>query len=154
MDYRTVFDLTVTGFKSWTFPAAGVIFIVIGVVLVAARGRLTNRKMFPFVFLGFAVLWTLTVAFSTYSEYRKVREVTDGGRAQVVEGPVMDFVPMPKAGHSSEKFCVSGTCFAYSDYRVTSGFNNTSSHGGPIREGLPVRVTHVGDVIVKLEVAK
>jgi len=53
-----------------------------------------------------------------------------------------------------ERFCVSGVCFAYSDFVITSGFNNTSSHGGPIREGLPVRVTYVGDMIVKLEVAR
>ena len=52
-----------------------------------------------------------------------------------------------------ERFCVSGTCFEYSDYVVTGGFNNTSSHGGPIRAGLPVRVSHVGDRIVKLEIA-
>jgi len=72
----------------------------------------------------------------------------------VVEGTVSRFVPMPVTGHAMERFCVHDTCFEYSDFVITSGFNNTSSHGGPIREGLPVRVTFVGNKIVKLEITK
>jgi hypothetical protein len=154
MDYRTVFDVTEAGFKSWSFPASGLIFVAIGTVLVAIRSRLNKQKWSPFLFLGFAVAWTTATGFSTYSDYRNVREVTDGGKASVVEGPVSTFVPMPKSGHSMERFCVSEVCFAYSDFVISSGFNNTSSHGGPIREGLPVRVTYVGNTIVKLEVAR
>jgi hypothetical protein len=43
--------------------------------------------------------------------------------------------------------------FCYSDYEVTAGFNNSASHGGPIREGLPVRVSYIGNTIVRLEVS-
>jgi hypothetical protein len=154
MDYRTVFDVTVAGFKSRSFPATGLIFIAIGIVLVAIRGKLTNKRWFPFIFLTFAIVWTATTGFSTFSEYRTLREAAEGGKVLVVEGKVSDFVPMPRSGHAMESFCVSGVCFAYSDYVVTSGFNNTSSHGGPISEGLPVRVTYVGETIVKLEVAR
>ncbi|WP_322021733.1 MULTISPECIES: hypothetical protein [unclassified Burkholderia] len=52
-----------------------------------------------------------------------------------------------------ERFCVGQVCFSYSDYVVTGGFNNTASHGGPIRAGLPVRGSYVDGLIVKLEVA-
>jgi hypothetical protein len=65
---------------------------------------------------------------------------------------VTGFMPMPVTGHAMEHFCVSGACFSYSDYVVTAGFNRTSSRGGPIREGLPVRVTYLGNTILKLEV--
>ncbi|WP_321797617.1 hypothetical protein [Burkholderia sp. BCC1988] len=63
------------------------------------------------------------------------------------------FEPMPYGGHAMERFCVGQVCFSYSDYVVTGGFNNTASHGGPIRAGLPVRVSYVDGLIVKLEVA-
>lgn len=61
---------------------------------------------------------------------------------------------MPATGHAMEKFCVADACFEYSEYVISGGFNNTSSHGWPIREGLRVRATYVGNSIVKLEVAK
>ena len=61
---------------------------------------------------------------------------------------------MPHQGHSLESFEVNGHRFAYSDYIVTAGFNNTQSHGGPIREGLQVRIVAVDGRIARLEVAR
>ena len=60
---------------------------------------------------------------------------------------------MPAGGHRGEHFCVADACFDYADFIVTAAFNNTSSHGGPINEGLPARVTYVGNAIVKLGLA-
>jgi len=75
------------------------------------------------------------------------------GRVNVVEGIVTNFDPMPYGGHKNESFCVARTCFHYSDFDFTGGgFNNTSSHGGPIRPGLPVRVTYVDGTIVRLQI--
>ncbi len=54
----------------------------------------------------------------------------------------------------SERFTVCGAAFSYSDYAVTAGFNNTSSHGGPIREGIWVRIAHLGNSIARVELAK
>ncbi len=67
MEYRTVFDIAESGYKSWTFPAHGAILIAVGTVLVVLRRRLPGwwRKhprqssVFAFVFFGFSVLWTL-----------------------------------------------------------------------------------------------
>jgi hypothetical protein len=162
MDYRTVFDITEAGYKSWNFPVHGLIIVAAGVVLVLLRRRLPGwwRKhprassIFAFVFLGFGVVWTLGAFLGTYSEYTHLRRAADGSGVTVVEGLVTQFEPMPAAGHAMERFCVRDACFEYSDYVITAGFNNTSSHGGPIREDLPVRVTFVGNTIVKLEVAK
>jgi hypothetical protein len=48
-------------------------------------------------------------------------------------------------------------CVAYSDHAVVPGFHNSSSHGGPVRAGLQVRIHYAPGVtspnIVKLEVA-
>lgn len=159
--YRTVFDIATAGYKSWSFPAFGLIFVAIGVLLVVNRRNLPgtwsrrprSSSAFAFFFLGFAVLWTVVSFTSTYGEYTSLSRAEKAREGKVVEGKVTNFKPMPATGHAMEKFCVSDTCFEYSDYIVTGGFNNTSSHGGPLREGLQVRVTHVGNDIVKLEVA-
>lgn len=71
----------------------------------------------------------------------------------IAEGPVTNFIPMPYTGHSMESFTLNGHRFSYSDYVVTSGFHNTISHGGPIHEGLYVRITYSGNSILRLEIA-
>jgi hypothetical protein len=160
--YVVVFDIANTGYKSFSLPAFGLIFIAVGIFLVLIRRSIPGwserppwaRLVFPWGFLCFAILWTLCAFVVTYGEYRAASSARQNNSAKVVEGIVTDFRPMPATGHSIETFCVSGVCFSYSDYIITSGFNQTSSHGGPIREGLPVRVTYVGDTIVKLEIAK
>jgi hypothetical protein len=159
MEYRVVFDLSAMGYD-WRLPASGLIFVAFaaGVLLLRSWGMLkpSNRfdAVFPYLFGGFAVYWTLFAFGSTYGEYRSLRGAMASGQAQVVEGVVEDFVPMPPEGHALESFTVGGHHFAYSDYFETGAFNQTASHGGPIRAGLPVRVTFVGDDIVRLEVAQ
>lgn len=65
-----------------------------------------------------------------------------------------NFVPMPYTGHSLESFVVGGRKFSYSDYVLTPGFRHTTSHGGPIREGLYVRIAYLGNLILQLDVAE
>lgn len=159
MSYHVVFDVADAGYKSWSFPAHGLVMIIVGAFLVAARKNLPgewwkNRPRasaaFAFFFLGFAVLWTSVSFIATYRDFAKASTAQKEGRARVVEGLVTDFKSMPKR----ESFCVQSQCFQYSDYIITAGFNNMSSHGGPIKAGLPVRITYSGNTILKLEVAQ
>jgi len=119
-------------------------------------GPTNSQQGFAYFFFGFALLWTTVSFVSTWREYSRLENAIATGHARVVAGVVTEFSPMPVTGHAMERFCVSGSsaCFEYSDYVVTSGFNNTSSHGGPIRAGLRVRVTYVGNSILKLEIAE
>jgi len=157
-DYITVFDLAQAGYRQWPYAAFGLIFVGIGVVLVRYRRRLPRGPkwfpdVFPYGFLGYSVLWTAIAFATTYAQYHHLRRVMSEGRAAIVEGPVENFVPMPYTGHGArESFTVGGARFQYSDYHITAGFNNTSSHGGPVRAGRLVRIAHVGGDIVRLEV--
>ena len=102
-DFITVFDVANTGYRDWTFPAFGLIFVVIGLLLpkLLNAGIFPDyqRKMFggwfPKVWLGFALFWTATAFISTFSEYLKDHEALMSGKASYVEGVVTDFVPMP-----------------------------------------------------------
>jgi len=162
MEYRVVFDIASAGYKSWSFPAFGLIFVVVGAGLVALRKNFGGwwgkhpiaSNVFAFFFFGFAVLWTVVSFVATYHDYSSLSAAVRTNCVHVVEGVVTNFRPMPVTGHAMERFCVSDKCFEYSDYIITGGFNNTSSHGGPIREGLSVRVSYVGNSITKLEIAR
>jgi hypothetical protein len=100
----------------------------------------------------FASLWSVGAFTGMYSEYAHLHAAYREGNFSVVEGLVTDFQPMPFEGHRDECFTVENKRFCYSDYGPSAGFNNSTSHGGPIRENLPVRVSYVGDTIVRLEV--
>jgi len=85
--------------------------------------------------------------------YARAKKSYISGQYSVVEGTVTNFHPMPYSGHQNETFSVNGVQFSYSDYVIVPCFNNTSSHGGPIREGLRVRIAYSDDCILKLDVA-
>lgn len=159
MVYTTVFDLSQAGFGNWWFAAPGLLFVAIGASQLRRRAPPAPRNIRPgrsrataWAMLGLAALWTVTAFTSTYGDYRRLRAAERHGELRSVEGPVENFQPMPWSGHAMERFCVQRRCFAYSDFVVTAGFHRTAAYGGPIRAGLPVRVSYVGDTIVRLEV--
>jgi hypothetical protein len=162
-------DVSTVGFEYWPTAALCLILLTASVFILFKREALRaswriSRGASVFIAVtAFAVsaVWALVLLWQTYQDYRRpmlsIRAVQPVVR--VVEGPVEAFVPMPVSGHAMEKFCVQSECFEYSDYVLTEGFNNTSSHGGPIKPGLPVRIAYVDrgtwprNLIVKLEVA-
>jgi hypothetical protein len=159
VNYTTVFDVTQSGYRQWWFPAFGLIPIVVGLALPFLmrigffRRSPWMESWFPALFVGFAIFWTLGALALTASDYFRLAAGLRHGRCEVVEGVVEQFDPMPYAGHKHESFVVAGHRFDYSDYEVVAGFNQTTSHGGPIREGLHVRIHSKGNEIAKLEVA-
>jgi hypothetical protein len=164
-----VFDVLESGYRDWTFPASGLIFVVIGIALVAfpkflknlnipnatyLNGRPRLQAFFRYAVLGFALLWTVTTFLATYSQHSRHKALARENNCRVVEGPVEHFVPMPYTGHALESFSVAGVVFKYSDYVVTDGFNNTSSHGGPIKSDSFVRICYdpADHAILRLEI--
>ncbi len=164
MTFRTVFDAGQMGYSTGWFPAIGLFFVCLGALLVfkpvlmlkllphGLQGR--ARTAFSWFCFLFSIFWTVTALSITYVKYRTAVDALESGQYSVVEGPVTDFVPMPREGHALESFSVGGTRFSYSDFTVTPGFHNSASHGGPIREGLYIRIAHVGNLILRLEVAE
>lgn len=153
MSYVVVFDAARSGLKDTEVVVIGVVNIILGAILLATiRYAPTYWKRGYRVAVGLGFLVSgLVVGSVPYRDYWLARH---HGRAQVVAGVVSYFVPMPVNGHAMETFCVKGKCFCYSDYVLTPGFNNTSSHGGPMKLGISVRVIYVGNTIMKLEIAR
>lgn len=163
MVYSTVFDAAAAGPRFWWFAAFGVIFVAVGSVMIrspqvlVAAGLIrspSDRRLFRWFFFLFACMWTAIATVTVFGGYLASAYNLSSGRFSTVTGRVEHFQPMPAQGHAMETFDVDGVRFSYSDYVVTSGFNQTASHGGPIREGLPVRIAYRGDVILRLEVGR
>ena len=152
MNYRLAFDITQQPFD-WSPIYIGLAFVLVGfLMLVASRqvSTLTKRslayvRIFASIFLVFALTWSLLVYLFQSSTYQRYRTAIQSGEYIVVEGPVENFVPMPYEGHAYETFTVHGVRYQYSDYEVTGAFNQTSSHGGPIRSGIYVRILSTSD---------
>lgn len=152
--YKTVFEITNKGFD-WWFAAAGLGFVVLGVILIKV-GRIKQwrgmQRWAGYIMFAFATFWTLIAFAATYPDYHEALQAYRTGQYSTVEGTVENFRPMPYSGHQLECFTVRDQEFCYSDYVVTAGFNNTASHGGPIRAGLPVRIAYRGQEILRIEI--
>ena len=154
MPYTTVFEVTQKPYEWWS-PAFGLIFIAIGIIFIRFGPQLDRwnnsrasafalkPKYLGWFFVIFASFWTSVAFGGTYSSYRECREAYRTGQYSVVEGVVEDFHPMPYTGHQDECFRVQKERFCYSDYSVSPAFNQSASHGGPIRAGLPVRIAYL-----------
>ena len=167
MDYDVVFDASQKA-PDWSFPAFGLIFVALGLLVLRFRDvlpwgwpfrtRPSWRKKWALGFLGFSIFWTGWASYAVFGSYVRVRLALRNNSAMVVEGRVADFHPMPLSGHANETFTVGDVHFAYSDYEVSPGFNQSRSHGGPVGEGLQVRIRYTGPkrraTILKLEVRR
>lgn len=161
MQYTLIFDAAADPFRNLTFVLPGLILVMLSAVMVfrpewleaVFRQPLRYRHIFRWFFL-FGICWTVIVTAGLIVDARRASQTAQLGRCDIIEGRVEHFHPMPAEGHEMERFEVQGVEFSYSDYVVSAGFNNTASHGGPIREGLPVRICHRDGEILRLEIAR
>ena len=154
MPYVTVFEITQKPFE-WWFPAVGLLAVPVGVAMILVARKWpsqTRAKVTGYFFVIFGSVWSIATFVGTFSQYRKCIDAYRTRTYQVVEGTVENFDPMPFEGHRDECFRVQDKTFCYSDYRIQPGFNHSASHGGPIREGLPVRLAYFDGQILRLEI--
>jgi hypothetical protein len=153
MDFRTVFDAAEGGY-------GGGFFVLIGLGLMAASGALAaypwlagsyhwKRSYYVYSF-AFATIWTVVAFGATYHQYVEQRRALASGHFSVVEGIVTDFSPTSRGG----TFVVAGRKFSYSRYGTTGGYTTENSKGEPPKNGTHIRVTHIGDTILRLEIAR
>src|SRR3954467_2134519 len=105
MNYTLVFDVLESGPINWSGAAIGLLFVGAGVFLVWNRRRLPTMfpggmgpktaSVFAHMVLVFSLLWTAGLLVTTYGDYSTLRDALRRGDAQVVEGRVEAFTPMP-----------------------------------------------------------
>ena len=159
--FQTIFDANAKGFELW--PT--LVSLLWGVVFLAVarsknvRNRI-NTKVWAYSMAGIGFLFALIIFMLMYKSYQTILTAYRSGNFEVVEGTTKDFHPKEAFGGGYESFKVKDVPFFYSDYELSPGFNRTTRNGGPMKDGLPVRITYVYDnessparnVIVRLEV--
>jgi len=133
------------------FPAIPVGAAVLGLVMVLWRG-LGVPRYFAWLWLAFTLLMVAISYLAIVPMERSARRALESGDFKVVEGEVRSFRPMTRESKEDESFEVGGVPFHYGDGRISAGFDDTARRGGPIREGLPVRITYRDNTILRLEV--
>jgi hypothetical protein len=69
-----------------------------------------------------------------------------------VEGPVERYLARQSGEENFEQFTVNGVLLGYGSLGLPKCYHRPAANGGPIREGLPVRITYNGHCIVKVEI--
>ena len=152
VQYHTVFEITnqhppiMVIALNVVFP---VLMTIVAVVVWIKTRRLSVIVMYALVIVVYFTLFS-NVGSAVNDMYDRARQAYARGEFSVVEGPVADFRTFPN--QHRETFTVRGVRFSYSERIVVPCFRDTASHGGPIHEGLLVRVSYSDNCIYKLEV--
>lgn len=156
--YRVIYEVNDSLPGIQTFPFPMLILVVVSIVLMKFpeilaknRSRESAIKLARVWLTGSLSLVFLTLVISIYTEKHVVDAYLEG-KYKVVEGRVEQFNPMSYSGHGKESFIVDHVRFEYSQNIVKPGFRKTRTRGGPIRDGLNVRISYMGGMILKLEI--
>ena len=163
MNYQTVFEVTD---KSFSLMCLIPLLVSAGLFFFAWYNR-KCRLGLPGVktdIIGLCIIGGITLFVSiilildSLINQLEINKKYTSGRYTLKE-KIMDFYPMPVEGHSDESFTLNGIHFEYSDFEPMYSFNNSASHGGPIKfEGQQVRIgfiTNKGkNIILRVDVKK
>ena len=159
--YTVVFDARNAGLPGWESIPIGLLFIALAYF---RRGSPAQKPRSPALswllrngLLIFACSFTALATLFTVGSTLRVRGRLNHSDYVVVEGVVSDFVPADWIGHRHELWRVrSGDqdyWYSYSESVITAGFGQTQQQGGPIHNGVRVRIADVDGLIARLEVA-
>jgi len=158
--FKTVFDVSQAGNQNWWFPWYGLGLLLVG-WLAASKAQISlqvRRIFLGLLFLSVIALTSVDFYVSSH-DYKNATRALETNSASYVEGNVETFNPLPWWAHGKESFSVHGITFRYSNNIETGGFNNTAAHGGPIINGLYVRIWYLPNQfgenkIIKLQIKK
>lgn len=165
MQYQLVYDLGAEGYQRWWLYGVSVglsALLAFCILIPEPLQRISGRIFSPPILWAALLLnlgWSGISFVHSYGAYRTLIGDVRAGRVSFLEGPVTQYEPAkPGMGASDdESFVVAGKRFVYSG-SAGLGFHETHVYGGPIKEGLNVRIAYVSrdgrDVITRLEIGK
>lgn len=163
MSNRVVYDILDQQFGGWSFlfvaVCLGVFVFVLSLatqygVFPSTLGRSKNMTAITgYVTALFILIFGMLGVFTSYQTFSGYKALRAAEVDAVVEGCIEDFSPkITRSRGELESFSVDGRRFVYSGGQTNTGFQQTVAEGGPMREGLYLRVHYYGNVILKLEI--
>ncbi|HEX6536964.1 MAG TPA: hypothetical protein VF041_20430 [Gemmatimonadaceae bacterium] len=158
MHERVIFDVTTAGYHDWWIPC-----LFVGVTGALAAMMLAGRRRSPryaaampvgaiVTFAAIMLFGAFTWFIDGYRDYRRMRSELLSGHYETVDGVITNFVPGGFGDHPLESFTVAGHDYWYSFSILTPGYHRPHWLGGPLRDGLHVRIADVHGQIARLEV--
>jgi hypothetical protein len=152
-----IFDVTSQPFR-WGNAGEGLAAFAVVALGAAASFALRRRgSRWGTAVLAVASGVAVYFAIKTVEHRREHAACIDAarrGEGRVVEGVVKEFRPVRSLWQrpSSESFVLDGTTIQYPLLSAGCGFHQTVAEGGPIREGMRVRLLEWKGKILRLEV--
>lgn len=154
MNCIEAFNLADDGLKQiWAPSLIGVALVAFATICLVVMYR-SERVWFAWLLLAITLLLTLVAVVVPLATYRKYRHALTSGEYEMLEGRVERFAPMPTGGHAPERFTLRGKDFSYTDYAASPFFHKTQADGGPIHEGVYLKVAYVDGNIIRVEVCE
>jgi len=167
MDYKIVFDVSEGQFQWW--PSIGGITSILICAFIIVIDRMQIRKqgtsyipskirIFGYGGILISIAWLFSFGIIPYRQYQECQYLLQTGVFSIVEGRVEHFQPGSGAqGQPPERFDVQNVKFEYKDNPVDCGFSQTSGQGGPVKNGLYVKISYIPrdpNTILRLEIKK
>jgi hypothetical protein len=73
------------------------------------------------------------------------------GEFENVEGVITNFEPGSFNGHRRERFTVAGRTYTFSSAEWRAGYHDVQGEGGPLADGIAVRIADVNGTIARFE---
>jgi hypothetical protein len=160
MSYSVVYDSTRTNLW-WWITRSPILFVGLFLVLLILRWLCLSRRapieqklllIGVLVVVCVGAVWRLSFRYNVSRNFYLYY-----GPYTTIQGVVKNYEVFRTPNSVGEQFDVNDTHFGYIDLFQYKCFHNAAANGGPIHEGLQVRISyttlHVSPCIVKLEVA-
>ena len=138
-----------------------VAILIMGLVSIFRPGALPSwlvrprSRTYNLLWVSGVGLFAAIAAGGYFASWWRLTSEAHSRAASTASGCVEDFHPSSGLrGDAVEMIKVSGETFTYSDSTETPAFHKTVRDGGPIKPDDWVSITHVGNDIVRLQVAE
>lgn len=124
--------------------------IIFTMVFLRYRHKLIKYYKTLAVLVLVGVLGIIVLNLYKNREFSDLKKVVIKKEHSIVEGVVSNFQEAGSNGLIPESFNVNGIEFSYYNDNTLVGFHDVSTFGGPIKNGLNVRIFYYKDVILGL----